>query len=122
MNLNSFLLVFLGSGLGGCIRFGISHIVKSRFPTVFPFGTLSINLLACFVAGFLVGKLWNSETEAMRLLLLVGFCGGFSTFSALSVETLELVQKGHWTLVFVYLVASLLIGTVAVWIGKGSAT
>lgn len=118
MNIHSFFLVFVGSGLGGCLRFGLSHFIRDWLGSGFPLGTLAVNMLACFLAGFLVGRLLSFDSENLRFLMLIGFCGGFSTFSAFGVETLELIQKGNWSLALIYVVISVLVGIGAVCLGK----
>ena len=118
MSLNSLILIFVGSGLGGCLRFGLGFWIRNALAPNFPIGTLIINLMACTLAGVLVGKFLLLNTDHLRFFLLIGFCGGFSTFSAFSVETLELFENGSWGLASLYIGISVFAGIGAVWLGK----
>ena len=95
MKFSDFLFVFIGSGVGGCLRYFISKVLVTSGS--FPFATLLINILACLLAGLLVVRFETNfiHQPEYRLLLLIGFCGGFSTFSAFGLETFELIQKGN---------------------------
>lgn len=90
-------LVFLGGGLGSTLRYGIGRWVNSFFSPLLPYGTLVANLLACLVLGLLIGGANTRDllSPSAKLFWIVGFCGGFSTFSAFSGETLALLQHGQ---------------------------
>jgi fluoride exporter len=91
----NFFLVFLGGGLGSLVRYGISLIVND-LNIKFPLATLISNVMACFLIGALTASVTKGNlTDAQRLLLATGFCGGFSTFSTFSNETLQLAQNGQ---------------------------
>ncbi|MBL7806725.1 MAG: fluoride efflux transporter CrcB [Saprospiraceae bacterium] len=91
----SFLLVFLGGGLGSLSRWGLSLAIQPLLPK-FPWATLLANALACLVMGIILQQqLGTGVTEPRRLLLAVGFCGGFSTFSTFTAETFQLWQNGQ---------------------------
>jgi len=92
------LLVFIGGGLGSVARWGISLALQPLLPR-FPWATLAANGLACFIMGILLAhQLATGVVEQRRLLIAVGFCGGFSTFSTFTAETLQLWQGGQQTL------------------------
>ena len=103
----NFLLVFLGGGLGSLVRYGISLTI-SRLEISFPLATLLSNVLACFIIGALTASATKDNlTDAQRLLFATGFCGGFSTFSTFSNETLQLAQNGQLFTAFLNVLLSL---------------
>jgi fluoride exporter len=105
----NFLLVFLGGGLGSLIRYGISLTI-SNLEIKFPLATLISNVVACFIIGALTASVTKGNlTDAQRLLLATGFCGGFSTFSTFSNETLQLAQNGQLMTAFGNIILSLVL-------------
>mgnify|MGYP001116385232 CR=1 FL=1 len=93
----SYLYVFIGGGLGAISRFGVGNIVNKFTVSGFPLGTFAANILSCIIMGlvlyFSVGTKWLNDD--LKLLLIVGYCGGFSTFSTFSIETLDLFRTGQ---------------------------
>ena len=89
MHRYDFLWVFLGGGLGSVLRYLLSYFCLTRFPA-FPWGTLLVNLLGSMAAGALLGRFPAAGYPAWKLFLLTGLLGGFTTFSAFSLETLNL--------------------------------
>lgn len=102
----------VGSLAGGFARWGLSAGVYGRWGTAFPNGTLAVNLLACLLIGLFQGlagtKAWFGPES--RLLLMTGFCGAFSTFSTLILETDVLLKAGQAGKAGAYLALSLLLG------------
>ena len=97
MPLHAYLLVAFGSGLGGAARLWLSTLVSRGAGTVFPWGTLVVNVLGCLVVGILAALFEPASPlhvrQDLRVMLVVGVLGGFTTFSAFSLETL-LLQRG----------------------------
>ena len=116
--MKSFLLVFLGGGLGSSLRYLVS-ITMNQYSKVLPFGTFIVNMLGCLLIGLILGyaQKENTLTSNQTLLLATGFCGGFTTFSAFANENLELIKNGELFNFSFYTVGSVLIGILAVFIG-----
>jgi len=112
------LLVALGGGLGAAGRYGVSLALPAK-PGEWPWATFSINVLGSLLIGVLAG--WLSTRgeagEPWRLFLGVGMLGGFTTFSAYSLETLRMVERGEWPMAIMYALGSVLAGLAAVAIG-----
>lgn len=113
----NYLLIFIGGGLGSTLRYLISQLVPSQGG--FPLGTFVCNILGCFLIGLfngLVAKMGLSNE--VRLMLTVGLCGGFTTFSTFSKEGLTMIGAGEYGMYTLYTLLSILLGLVAVIIGN----
>lgn len=118
--MNNSLLIFLGAGLGGVTRFWISNIVHGWLSRDFPYGTLIVNVSGCFLMGVLFVLIIERFSEigpSLRALILIGFLGGYTTFSSFSIETLNLFENGAWTSAFLNILFSTGLCMIAVWIG-----
>lgn len=113
------LLVFFGGGLGSTVRFSLGRWVNTLHNHHFPWGTLVVNIVACFILGFVIGLAdhKNVISASSRLFWTVGFCGGFSTFSTFSNETLYLIQSGFTLSLILYISLSLLLCVTAIFGG-----
>lgn len=111
-----FLLVGLGSFLGGGSRFLVSKAMTALWATPFPLGTFAVNILGCLLIGFFSGLNDGGGwmTPHTKLILTTGFCGGFTTFSTFMNESNSLLKDGNYALVMLYLGLSLLLGLAAV--------
>ena len=116
--MKSFLLVFLGGGLGSALRYFVASAMN-QYSKVLPFGTFTVNILGCLLIGIILGyaQRENTLTSNQTLLLATGFCGGFTTFSAFANENLELIKNGEIFNFSVYTIGSILVGVLAVFIG-----
>ena len=109
--------MFFGGGLGSVARWFIARCLTSQEGS-FPIGTFVANILACLILGLLMGyHIKHPMAQQHRLLLMMGFCGGFSTFSTFSAEIMTLLKSGNHLLSLVYIGASLVAGLIAVYFG-----
>jgi len=108
----TYLYVFLGGGLGTLMRYLVSKVSVNYFEGSFPLGTFISNILACIILALLVVSFSQKETDLnwVQPLLIVGFCGGFSTFSTFSNETFELINSGNLLIAIFNIVFSIAVG------------
>lgn len=117
--MKEFLLVFIGSGIGGGMRFLVSRAFSSVVAVAFPLATFTVNILGCLLIGFIsaLPSTHNWLSPSARLLLTTGFCGGFTTFSTFMKESHGLIV-GQMTLTSVaYIALSVIVGLAAMWAG-----
>jgi len=95
-----YTLVSLGAAIGGALRYWLSNYVYKFLPVTFPYGTLAVNVLGSFLVGFFIFYLSDREiiSSNLKLFLTVGFCGGFTTFSTFSLETMNLFRDSEFLL------------------------
>ena len=108
--------IFIGGGLGSLCRYGISRWLGTP-ESGFPIATLVANLLSCLVLGWAWLYLSKQQqlSETWRQMIMVGFCGGFSTFSTFSLESFRLLQNGQWGLCLLYVSVSILGCLMVLW-------
>lgn len=114
-----FIHLIIGGATGTVARYALSGVAYRIFGTSFPYGTFSVNLIGCFILGFLVSlteKKLFLDTNT-RLLLMVGFCGAFTTFSTFILETANLIKDGEATRAFLNVLLSVVIGFIVLRIG-----
>lgn len=117
----NYLWIAVGSALGGVLRFWLSGLAAQRFGEGFPTGTLLVNATGSFLIGFIytftaaTGK--SPGSEAIRNFLMAGLCGGYTTFSAFSLQTLNLARSGDWLAAGLNVMLSVALCLLAVWLG-----
>jgi fluoride exporter len=98
--LKDFLAISLAAMVGANLRYVISRLAARELGPVFPYGTLAINIIGSFIVGFFV--IWTTERVLLdprwRLLVVVGFCGSFTTFSSYAFESMAFFEQGQWSL------------------------
>jgi len=112
------IIVGMGSGIGGICRYLIS-LFMSQAHNGFPWGTIAVNVAGCLLIGILWGVMsrFQNLSPSFALFLMVGFCGGFTTFSTFSKEGLALLQTNNYTLFVLYAIGSVVLGIMAVALG-----
>ena len=120
--MKSVLLVALGGAIGSVARFKLSGWVLQQTPSWrFPAGTLAVNVIGCFIAGLLAGFAVKQDffTPDARVFLFTGLLGGFTTFSAFGLETLQLLKRGETGVAMANIVLSVVVGLAVAWLGYG---
>lgn len=119
--MNAYLAVAVGGAIGSVARFWLTGAMTALTGARFPWGTLLINVLGSCVIGLVAGITLTSHRVGMhpdvRIFLMTGICGGFTTFSAFSLQTLELIQTGDLAPAFGYILGSVALCLLAVWFG-----
>jgi CrcB protein len=117
---NAYLWVAAGGALGSVGRYWLANVIDSRVGGTFPWGTIAVNISGSFVIGFLAafgGSVGASGSPGFRLFLMVGVCGGYTTFSSFSLQTLTLLREGEWLNAAGNIVLSVVLCLIAVWLG-----
>jgi fluoride exporter len=121
LTLRNVLIVAIGSGVGGALRAILVWATTSRAGDAFPLGVLLVNVVGCFVFGVAIryGVGSAAMSDGTRLLITTGLCGGFTTFSAFSMDIMEGLEQGRTVMVTTYVCLSLLLGVGAMLVGIG---
>ena len=123
--MQSYMWIAIGGALGSMARFWTSGFVARHMGEAFPWGTLIINVVGSFIIGFFAtisgpdGR-FSAGVDG-RLFVMAGFCGGFTTFSAFSLQTLDLIHRGEWLPAAANIVGSVVLCLVGVWLGHVAA-
>jgi CrcB protein len=120
-----YLWIAIGSAIGGVARYWLSGAVAAAFGETFPWGTLLVNVSGSFAIGFFAtltdpdGRYFLSSTA--RQFVMTGICGGYTTFSSFSIQTLNLIRDGQWAPAGANIAASVILCLLAVWLGHIAA-
>ena len=124
--MNKLLLIFIGGGLGACLRWLLANFINTNIQTFmalsqgFPWGTLAVNLLGCFLIGLLAGLFEHTTASSeLSLLFITGVLGGFTTFSSFGLETVRLLRSGEMLRAVLYVLISNGLGISLVAAGYG---
>ena len=114
------LIIGTGSFIGGVSRFLTARYIQSALLSGFPYGTLVVNILGCFLIGLFFGisERGNFMNAELRMFLTVGFCGGFTTFSTFTYENVSMLKDGNFFYVALYTGLSVFLGIMATYMGS----
>ena len=114
----AYLIVFVGAGLGGALRHLVNVSAQRAFGSGFPAGTMIVNVAGSIAMGLLAGwfLLRPGYSQEARLFLTTGLLGGFTTFSAFSLDTLTLIERGEWGIAALYVGGSVVLGVAGLWL------
>lgn len=117
--IKNIFLVLLGGGIGSVARYFLSYFLTKNNTTQFPWATFIANGLGCLLIGLLFGYIQknNLQNETLKLLLITGFCGGFTTFSTFSLENIQFIQNQNYNFAILCTITSLAVGFLGIIIG-----
>ena len=119
MMLKKLVFIALGGAAGSVLRYLIQHFTHKNYPGLFPYGTFLVNIMGCLIVGFLVS--WASGnkalSETLTLMLITGFCGGFTTFSTFAHEGNLLLLQQKPAQAFLYMGLSIILGMLLAYLG-----
>jgi fluoride exporter len=114
-----FFIVGIGGFIGSVLRYYTQAFFRMVIPMAFPYGTFTVNIIGCFIIGIVYAlfERGNVLTEDWRLFLATGLCGGFTTFSSFTHESINLIRAGEFLSVSLYISASVVLGIAATALG-----
>ena len=114
-----FLIVAMGAGLGGGLRYWLSNYIARVLPIFFPYGTLAVNIIGSIILGILIFGFEEKGnlSISMKLFIGVGFCGGLTTFSTFSLETFNLLKNTEFLLAGLNIFANVVLTLIGIYIG-----
>jgi len=117
--MKNILMVGLGGAAGSILRFVVQRTLQTHSLSAFPIGTFLVNIIGCFLIGIFWGLFARSVSwsEEVKLLLMTGLCGGFTTFSAFTLEGIGLLKENKTGLFLLYAAGSIILGLLATYIG-----
>ena len=117
--IKNLLIVGLGGAAGSMLRYAVQRFFQAQTAAAFPTGTLLVNIAGCFLIGILWGLSFRftAHAESWKIFLMTGLCGGFTTFSAFTLEGIGLLKESKTSLFIIYVTASVVGGLLATFIG-----
>lgn len=114
------LFVMIGGAVGALMRYGVARLCAGVTVLSMPIGTFLVNIAGCFLLGLLTGygEMHSGTSRGLLLMLTVGVCGAFTTFSTFSGETIKMMESGHQFAALLYVSASIIVGFLLFWAGK----
>jgi len=115
----NYIWIFIGGGLGSVARYELGQKISRFAGTGFPFATLGVNIVSCLILGIVLGIFGPKamQNNSVKLFAAIGFCGGFSTFSAFTAESFELIRTGNYFFAGAYMVLSIAVCLISFWAG-----
>ncbi|HSL90230.1 MAG TPA: fluoride efflux transporter CrcB [Ignavibacteriaceae bacterium] len=114
----NYFVISVGAAIGGMLRYGLASFIQKKVESFFPYGTLVVNILGSFALGFIMYYLDEKDflSPQVRLFLTVGLCGGFTTFSTFSYETLNLIRNSQFLLATTNVLGSVFLCLIAIYL------
>lgn len=111
--------ITIGGGIGSFLRYLLSSFIARKMGVNFPYGTLAVNILGSFIMGVIIEYFSRTlpHSNDLRAFLTVGILGGFTTFSAFSLDTITLFERGNHAIALIYLLSSVVLSIIAIYIG-----